>query len=285
MKRGFISAAVMLAVLSVACAPDDAAIPTTCTTVADCALDSVCDRATASCIPEPANRFLGAFECTIIDMKDFETQKIELSEIVGRIDKDRWSLPGTGCFLSTESDDEFMFQFLNVSVTGPLLELYTTGAKARTERVEIKPSFGDGRDDSARMELLEASVVYGTATGGHLEITGDVKVGSKIHGYLDISMIKAVGKDVNFGAPCAQGLAECGPTSGAGGGADHCSVVLESNPTPICWRPCKGDGDCTVGRGVCIDTFCTTSCKADADCTAPSKCVPADTPGQGKGCF
>ena len=282
MIRRVLAAAPALAFAALACAPDQPAATATCTSIRDCPLREVCDRVQKTCIPEPADRFTGAFSCKIEVPGGPNLGVLQLSEVVGRLDRDRYTLPGVFCLLD---DTVVTLGFAPATAGGAYLSVYIDAAKARSGRVTLKPALGGGNDDAAILDDPDIGKLHGTSLDGYVELTGNLAIGSEVKGYLDVTMLRAPRSAPRFGEPCPRGLAECGDTSREVGGASRCIQVVKSNPTPICTRLCKANGDCSVGKGICSDGFCSKPCETHANCTPPTQCFASENGVDPSGCY
>ena len=81
------------------------------------------------------DRFLGRFFCTI---ENTASDTLELSEIVGRIADDRWSLPSALCTLT---NDHFMGVFFTYS-SGHTLMVRAPVNDLADGRTELGPAIG-----------------------------------------------------------------------------------------------------------------------------------------------
>jgi hypothetical protein len=261
-----------------ACAPDQPPATVGCNALADCPLGQVCDQSVGQCIDEPENRFLGGFQCTITEPTSESSQAPGASEVVGRIGTNRWSLAGTA--FCTLQGDTLQLGFVDVLSQAFGLSVTVSATEAATGQVALMPCFGECVD-AATMENSSTFTRFGSSSSGRVAFSPPPSVGAQVTGYLDVFMTPAASGDALFGATCPNGIADCGTTTFEGGGVGQCGIVP---PGTLCMRNCNGNGDCSVGNGVCVSGTCTKSCASSADCTAPLECVAGDA-GEGSGCL
>jgi hypothetical protein len=260
------------------CAPDQPAPTASCASLADCPLEKVCDRAAATCIAEPENRFLGGFRCTVVDEAD--TRELQTpAEVVGRLGAARFALTRASCRLSVERD-RLAIVLGSTSSEGLALKVTLTASKIAEAPVTMKPFFGSGVD-AAAMEDTKTGTMFGSSAAGHVEISGPATIASVLTGYLDVAMHQTANADALFGAPCLRGRADCGRRTPEGGGVGLCAVVRQGG-SPMCTSACEGDADCPTINAVCVKGACTKSCQTQADCMAPLECFAEP---EGNGCF
>lgn len=269
--------ALLAALVGVGCAPEQPAETQGCSSITQCPFGFMCDVPAGVCIEEPDDRFLGKFTCTPTD-GDTTPDGLELSEVVGRIGEDRWALPGVFCILKQERD-QLMVGF-HGPLGGGLLTVSVGASAAAGGSVTLRPHYETG-DRAASFEDVDVSRAYGYSTTGAISFAAAPTVGLQLQGYLDVSMIPVAEGEALFGHYCPQGRAACGRRTFDGGGVAFCSVVVSE---PVCTRTCSGDGDCSVGDGVCVDGLCTQPCTTDADCPGPLRCYDG-APGESRGCF
>jgi hypothetical protein len=265
-----------------ACAPAQPEATAGCESIVDCDLDSVCDRSIGQCIPQPPNRFLGEFHCQVIDGSPFTM--LELSEVTGAIQGDRWSLPSAFCLLQSMSD-LLVLGFSDPGKNGYQFSVTVSASQISAGPVRLGPSFDIGLN-SATMENADAFTAFGYSASGTVEVTPQPTLGQELDGYLDVDMYPVSGGEASFGIPCPRGLADCGSKTVDAGGAAFCATPQNINGLsgPMCTRACAGTGDCSVGNGVCVQGGCTLACTSNAGCMAPLVCTPGK-PGEGSGCF
>ena len=281
-KTGSAWAQLGLLLWALGCAPEQPAEQIGCDSLSDCALGEICDKAVNSCIPEPENRALGAFSCTVTDST--EATGLELSDVILRIADDRWSLPSVGC-IQRPGAPTLLLTMQSLTSGGGMVVLLDA-ADLADGRVALGPHVDVGVN-AAMMQDFESFDLFGTSNSGSVEMTPTPQVGRRISGHLDVSFFPVVSleppadDDALFGIPCPRGLADCGDKTGEVGGADACFNVTESGP--VCTRFCEANSDCALGEGVCVSGFCTRACNTHADCT-PLQCYAGD-PGQSAGCL
>lgn len=259
-----------------ACAPEQPSETDGCDSIADCPLDEVCDRELGECIPEPEDRFLGRFHCTV-GSKNQSPEALELSEITGRIGTDRWALPISICNINTAS--ELMVLGFSSPFSGSNLRVWLDASPLTAKRT-LGPVV-DLRVDSASIEDYETFTAYGHSRVGMVEFSRVPAVGLEVDGYLDVAMYPAVREDALPGVPCPRGLADCGDKTLEAGGIVFCTNLSNG---PMCTSACSANGDCSVGDGVCVQGFCTKPCTQHEDCASPLRCTTGD-PGESNGCF
>jgi hypothetical protein len=259
-----------------ACAPAQPAATVSCGSLADCALGQVCEPSTSRCVDEPANRFVGKFQCTVFDKPGQAGQDLELAEVVGHVGADRFSLPGVFCLL----DKKTLTLGFSDLVADDHLTVFLSAAEAASAHVDLKPFFDTGLD-AASMESGSTFTAFGYSASGTVDLASPAAVGEALTGYVSIDVTPSAQADALFGAPCPNGRADCGRKTLDVGGVALCSDVKDG---PMCSSVCKGSGDCALGNGVCVLGLCTKVCKSDRDCGAPLKCIAGD-PGEGSGCF
>ncbi|MBX3185342.1 MAG: hypothetical protein KIT72_16635 [Polyangiaceae bacterium] len=268
-----------MSLAAVACAPEAQEATASCNSITDCPLGEVCNHSFGMCMPEPPNRFLGAFQCTVID-SPMGGDNLELSEVIGRIRDDRWALSSVFCLFNPQRGTMlFGFQSLLSQRVGLTVHV-DADELTRTGVVELGPYF-DAGSNAANMEDLDRLLALGHSIGGYINIWGIPRIGALLAGYLDVTMLPTAEADALFGAPCPNGLAECGRKTFEAGGVAFCSVA---NETPVCTRLCDGSGDCSLGGGVCVQGLCTRACAGHSDCAPPLECF-AGNPGEPNGCF
>ncbi|MBX3185344.1 MAG: hypothetical protein KIT72_16645 [Polyangiaceae bacterium] len=247
----------------------------TCVSLGDCPFGEVCNQDFRVCMPEPSNRFLGTFECIVDDSDD-----LGLSEVVGRVDQQRWPLSGAFCVLNTNRGIA-SFGFFSALSRGTALTV-----RASIEELEnvggvaLGPYFDAGLN-AAELKDHDRFLAFGRSAEGRLEIRGRLQPGERITGYLDVTMLPSADAEARFGAACPMGLAECGMKTSEVGGVPLCTDVVSG--TPMCTTICEGASDCSLGGGVCVLGLCTRTCSNDTDC-APLRCYEGD-PGEPNGCF
>jgi hypothetical protein len=279
-----------LALLAAACAPDQPPATVGCDKLADCPQEQVCDQSISQCIDEPANRFIGGFQCTIMDYASQQaSQQLEAAQVIGRIGSERWSLPATAyCILD---GDTLSLGFSDILYEQYGLEVQLSATEAATGLVELKPCFGcfgcPGQClDTAVMADNSSNSALGYSTSGSVRFSPPPTMGAQVTGYLDVSMLATASGNALYGTPCPDGLSDCGQQAQLNDGGDT-SVCETVQSGPMCTNACTGNGDCLVGNGTCVGGLCTTSCTSNADCTAPLKCLARGLgdAGAGKGCF
>lgn len=272
------SAGALLGLLvGVGCAPDQPPETRGCTSITQCPFGAVCDVPARSCIDEPDDRFLGKFTCTLRDATA-ANGTLELSEVVGRVGDDRWALPSVFCALRQESDR--LLVGFHVPGGGGLLTVVLRASAAGRGESALGPYFDAGYD-AASFEDPEVSRAYGYSRAGRIQFSSPLMVGADLEGYLDVSMTPVAVEEALFGQPCPEGRSACGHRTADAGGVALCSAVVSA---PVCTRTCSGNGDCSVGDGVCVDGLCTRACTTDADCAGPLRCHDG-APGESRGCF
>jgi hypothetical protein len=269
----------------VACAPDQPAATQGCKSVTDCALGSLCDRTLGTCIPEPTDRVLGAFACTVVNVADTVNEvdpTLHTSEIIGRVGRDRFAFTVLVSCDIDKYDDLHLF-FSTADLVSNSLDIVLPAAKTKAGRATIGIATGDDTDNAAVVENVDLNHRYGSSNAGFVDFDVAPVLGAKIQGYADFTVFVAPRPDVLFGAPCPNGIADCGSLNGGGGGANTCAEFTDRPGHSICTTSCKGDGDCTVGDGICIGGVCTKPCAGDADCTKPTTCFVESA--SRRGCF
>jgi hypothetical protein len=263
-----------------ACAPEQPEVTRGCDSISECPLGDVCDRDLSECVPEPKNRFLGAFQCTV----GIGPEVQELSEVVGNIDGDRWVLPGSLCWISTLQNTNT--NVLSLGFHSPLgagsLQVFLGLDALSDRRADIGPATGEGLD-WASLENFETFTAFGYSRTGSVEFSKVPAFGDTIKGYIDIDMIGTARDDALWGAPCPRGLADCGDKTSAASGVAVCANVLNG---PVCTSSCLtgGNGACSVDDGVCVQGLCTKPCLSHEDCDGGLRCVEGN-PGEANGCF
>lgn len=281
MKRSVFALAVVVTLAG--CAPEQRDVTLGCDSISDCPLGDVCDRELGECVPEPEDRFLGAFRCTVGIGPEIQ----ELSEVVGAIGSDRWALPGALCWL-TETQDFYgnPVELLTLAFHSPLgsgsllVKLRLAGLADRRGELGLVM---DERFDSASLEDLETFTAYGYSKSGSVQLSQVPKPGDTIEGYLDVTMLATPREDALWGAPCPRGLADCGDKTIDAGGVAFCTNLLNG---PVCTSSCAtgGNGACSVGDGVCVQDMCTKECVNHADCAGGLRCTLGNA-GEPSGCF
>lgn len=273
------------------CAPDQPEATSGCQSISDCNLGDVCDRPNNRCIPEPQNRALGAFACTVTDTP--EAPGLELSEVIATKEDDardprwddRWALPSVGCMLRPQSNA--LLLTMQSLTSGGALIMRIDVADLASGRVTVVPHMDVGTN-AATLQDRETYDLFGSSKSGFVTFSGRAVVGAVLEGYLDVDFYPVVDlppnmeakDDVIFGVPCSRGLADCGEKTGDVGGAEAC---LNAESGPVCTRFCDNNSDCALGDGVCTGGLCTRPCQTHADCT-PLQCFEG-SPGQSPGCL
>lgn len=273
MKQALIVFAVASAIV-LGCAPEQAVAGSSCSRISDCPLDQVCELPAGVCIPEPPNRFLGSFECTIA--VDGAAAGLELSEVVGRIGAQRWVLPSAACTVITKQERlYFVFQGpgtkTNLNVQARLDEL-------ASGEVVLGPFLTTG-DNAAEMADRATATAFGYSGAGRIALTGTIADGEHVTGYIDVEMIPTVQADARFGAACPRGRADCGRKTAEGGGVAQCTKLASS---PVCVGFCDRPEDCS--DSTCVGGFCTKACTTKKDCDPSLACVPNEA-GTARGCL
>lgn len=278
MKRALSMAFTLLVVAVGGCAPDDPPLTTTCASITSCALGEVCDRATHTCIAEPANRFVGAFSCTLTSSDSTSSSKLELSEVVGHLGEDRWALPNAACtHLEKGKRVSFLLRDLTSGLT---LSVSVRDSSLTASSAEIAPDFTN--NDYAQLLNLETDLVVGESVAGHVELAAPPVVGQIVEGYIDVEMTTVAKEDALFGIVCEHGRGECGKRLSTVGGA--LCLKVDEKSLPMCYRTCERVSDCSLQQtAVCFQGICTKPCAKPADC-APLQCV-AGGQGEGSACM
>jgi hypothetical protein len=265
-----------LALALAACTPDQPAATAGCATLSDCALGEVCDVPAGHCIAEPADRFVGGFSCTVVDKLSSSGGSLQLSEVIGRIGGDRWSLPSVFCLL----DGTRVLVGFSDLLAGNELTLSLSPTDAAGGAITIQP-YVDAGMNAGRLENGNSLVAFGYSQSGTVSLSPPPTLGQAVRGYIDVTMIAPAKDEVLFGVACPNGRGDCGKRTAAKGDVVLCTNVQTA---AMCTRTCpNGRSDCALGNGACVSGFCTKACASNADCT-PLKCFAGGT-GEGNGCF
>jgi len=265
--------------LVASCSPDELGAPAGCTSIGDCPLDQVCSRDTKSCIPEPPNRLIGGFRCTVQHPDDLQPPIADLSEVIATVGSRRFALPLVLC-LYDEENIQLTIAFSRI--TADVTAFVNTYATIDFGRNDIGPDL-DGHNNSVELRG-PGDLRYATSLKGYIAGDDIFDYGLVATGYVDIELTPAVGSSVRFGASCPNGLADCGTARAGAGGATQCQTSKDDASARVCGRPCATSGECAAGNGVCTFKRCTQACQTDADCEASLRCAAPNTAGEGRGC-
>jgi hypothetical protein len=282
-RRRLCSVVAAAALVASACAPDQPVATTGCVSLTNCPLYQVCDRSSGTCIHEPPNRLLGAFNCAIVSPDAPDLTTLHVSEVIANVDQDRYALSLlVRCELDAKND-RVQFMLGTADTTGNELTITLTASKAKAGRNTLGLALTDIARDGAILDNDTDYTRRATSTTGFLDLDTAPVIGATVSAYADITLFPAATPRTLFGEPCPHGIADCGELEGRAGGASGCDEFQDRPGHSICNRICQGDGDCAIGNGICIGGVCSKRCTSDADCTKPTTCFVESA--SRRGCF
>ena len=260
----------------VACNTEDLPETVGCDSTSLCPPGQVCDLAIGQCIAEPPNRFVGKFACEVLG-PGMSPSSLPGSEVIGRVEDDRWSLPVGGICRFRESGGIQFFDLSFQSTIAPeSLALFLRAPDAASGgRIDLVQADAAFALNSGMFWEPDLERVIAHAAGGYVHFIQPAAVGATVTGFIDVSVHPTIREDGVVAVPCPRGGADCGRSPVDPTRTRCAEYTLDGVPKAMCVRDCMTDADCSAVGGICIQELCTAACgmSGPAICEPPLECV------------
>lgn len=273
-----------VALLALACAPDEYELSTACKTTADCRFGLVCGEG-GTCEPEVTDAVVGRFSCTLYESEAAAPalDDTSFSDVITNLGDQRY----THLMVSCWGDDAYLQVALMDANQYGIVGLVIPGPFEAGQRIELAPAQGAGDEALARLiAVIGAEIdrpeqrVLGLSDGGFVTLRRAPALGEPLSGFIQLELAPTAGEGLLVGTPCPRGLADCGDWNPPDAYDLACVDLTDAGGGRVCTMPCATDADC-LGAGVCAE-ICTQPCATDADCADSLHCLAS---GSRLGCF
>jgi hypothetical protein len=217
---------------------------------------------------EPGNGLVGRFSCDVLAPGTALTT-LPGADILGSVEGKRWSLPVGAMCQYDEKKGRFSIRSLSGTGASMLVVSMPLSAALSINPIGIGSAHGEPSVPFAVLYGDDLDALEASSIGGFVQLYGVPVIGQRLSGYVEIAMIRASSSAVNMGAPCSQGLAQCGWDASLG---VLCMDLLNG---PMCSVSCSKNADCPSGS-VCSQQYCAKPCFNHQDCPAPLRCTIDD---------